>query len=689
MKKRIIAFILVLAMAFIALVGCAYSFAKDDMSKYASIKDSIDGATFAEALMKLVIADGDFTEDEDIRNLKVMDVIQIALAKEADAEDKKTEGVADGYDVVYYCYYCTIEVPGATEGSTETVIVLESNMKESAAIKLQMGLYANKDEDTDDKRELEGVISEALVTFNFSADAYKTITEGKVSEKLTEGKKLIVSYTKTYTPTTTEGNPPSKDKETYSYVELTPEDDEYLYEFLTKADNDVEIGKTKNPAKTEITDAGYEYEVSYSGVKVQWITESGRELDGSFKEVTYTTDKKVKDNRGIERNLKDLEITYHVFPVYFIETPELNATNILNTLLKSSLTAAEDKNEDGDFEDDDDVKGSLECFENLDYKYTDPETNETQTLNELVKKLAELNKTLTDKEKALTDAEKKLDDAEAAVETAGGEDKATQTQKDALAAAKKAVEDAEKEVATAKTDVGNQTDKIFAITVEGDSIQDIIRKDYVKAEYDKLETTYKSEIKANLAVEIYALLDKYIDYTDNLPKRAVNEMYDRLLNSYKYDYYKGNYSSTSTSTVTNYDYYQQKGKLLGFLKAQDELKLAADATMKDAKAAIRKQAEEEIRDIVAIYVLADLYDISLTKDEEEAAESLAEYYNYIFGGDVVVVDDFKHADLFDKVMNHILEENEDDESTDNHVKYVRVDYTIKVETEEDTENEGE
>ena len=48
MKKRIIAFILVLAMAFIALVGCAYNFAKDDMSKYASMKDTLDGATFAE-----------------------------------------------------------------------------------------------------------------------------------------------------------------------------------------------------------------------------------------------------------------------------------------------------------------------------------------------------------------------------------------------------------------------------------------------------------------------------------------------------------------------------------------------------------------------------------------------------------------------------------------------------------------
>ena len=38
MKKRIISLILVVAMAFLALTGCAYNYAKDDMSKYATFK---------------------------------------------------------------------------------------------------------------------------------------------------------------------------------------------------------------------------------------------------------------------------------------------------------------------------------------------------------------------------------------------------------------------------------------------------------------------------------------------------------------------------------------------------------------------------------------------------------------------------------------------------------------------------
>ena len=69
---------------------------------------------------------------------------------------------------------------------------------------------------------------------------------------------------------------------------------------------------------------------------------------------------------------------------------------------------------------------------------------------------------------------------------------------------------------------------------------------------------------------------------------------------------------------------------------------------------------------------------------------MAEYYEYIFGSEVVSKDDFIHSELFDKVMNHILEIDEDGEDAENKNKviYSRVDYTIKEETEED-ETEGE
>ena len=51
MKKRIISLILVLATAFLTLTGCAFNYAKSDMSKYANF----DAAAFREALKNISI----------------------------------------------------------------------------------------------------------------------------------------------------------------------------------------------------------------------------------------------------------------------------------------------------------------------------------------------------------------------------------------------------------------------------------------------------------------------------------------------------------------------------------------------------------------------------------------------------------------------------------------------------------
>ena len=68
MKKRIISLILVVATLLLTLAGCAYSYAKDDMTKYATF----DEGAFFTALNNLVIADGDFGTDETKRQEKVI-----------------------------------------------------------------------------------------------------------------------------------------------------------------------------------------------------------------------------------------------------------------------------------------------------------------------------------------------------------------------------------------------------------------------------------------------------------------------------------------------------------------------------------------------------------------------------------------------------------------------------------------
>ena len=63
MKKRIISLILVVALAFLTLTGCAYNYAKDDMSKYATL----DTEAFYNALQALSFTEGDFGPDEAAR----------------------------------------------------------------------------------------------------------------------------------------------------------------------------------------------------------------------------------------------------------------------------------------------------------------------------------------------------------------------------------------------------------------------------------------------------------------------------------------------------------------------------------------------------------------------------------------------------------------------------------------------
>ncbi|MBR2344024.1 MAG: hypothetical protein IKA64_07215 [Clostridia bacterium] len=683
MKKRIIALILVTVMALLSLVGCGYSYAKDDMSDYATMNGQIDGKDFAAALLALAIADGDFGTDETVRIEKVNDVIFTALAKEADTEAKKTEGTPDKYDLVYYVYYCTAEVKGETEGSTKTVTLFASNMKQSSAVKVQTGLYSNEGLSKD--------IADAVAAIDFSTYAYKTRTDGTVAE----GDRIVVSYTKTYSTTSTDTSITKPATVTQSYVEIDANHE--LYSQL--------VGKSVNTTVSipdgKETVNGHEFDVKYTGVKVQWVVENSIKI-GEFTDTTYTASKKVKDVNGVEYDIKDVELTYHVFPVYFLETPALDADAVLRTLLGDKIAAAHDHNDDGDFDDDEDDKGSLEIFADLTLKYT-PAEGDAVTLNALVEELAKLQETLTDAKKNTETKQEAFDKAKDAVDKAGGYDKATQAEKDAYDAAKLALEgkpatDTEEKVegakdkeAKAQSDVDAQIEKIFDITPAGEkTIKELIVADYEKSQYDTLLEAYKSELKANLAKAVYETLDKYLVYSGDLPKRAVNDMYDRLMNEYKYDYNEGNYSSTSSSKVSNYDYYKNRGKFLGYLIAQDELKLDKNASMKDAKAAVRRIAEDEVKEIIGVYVLADYYNISLTEEEIDAAENMAEYYEYIFGSEVVSKDDFIHSELFDKVMNHILEIDEDGEDAENKnkVMYSRVDYTIKEETEED-ETEGE
>lgn len=674
MKKRIISFILVIVLSVLALASCAYSYENDDMANYVDFNKT----AFLDALKTLKIEDADFGTDEDTRNNKVIDAIFTTLAGKADTDNKLTEGTPKKYSTYYYCYYATF-----VNDKNETVTVYASSMKESSALKLQLGMSS-----------LEGLnleIANKVKDFELVKDyAYDTDTTSTTKK----GDIVVVTYTRK-----AEGDTKGVTY-TNQIIELT---EDKPAEGAAKTFLNQLVGLTAGSSTgkafegiDEVVD-GKTVKVDYSSVKVNWIIKS--DLDNHL-EVKYTPTKetKVKDVAGNEVDLKDKELTYYIYPAYYLDViSELTAEVIVDTIYGSSISAGKDANEDGDFDDEGDTKPTLDVFGNSGYK------NGEETINAIVKKLAELQATLAEKETALEDAIEDLEKKQAAVDKAGENPAPDLT--DALSAATTAKNKAEGEKTTAENDVKAQVEKLLGCTKSGDTstLEETIIKEYKEARYDSLEATYKSEIKQNLAKVIYGIAKENIKFKKDengnelLPSSEVNKAYNTILNNLKYKFYEGKVEGSSTSSETNYHYYTETKKtgFDGFLRKEYGLKDTEAVSLAYDK--MWAEARENVKDIVIVYTLVGACegDVSVTNEDIEEFKKGWKYYIYFYYSGLT--DDASYympALQLDNVLNYFLEEKAEDDYVEepdfdnNRVQYVRVEYTFKAE-DEDAEGDKE
>lgn len=677
MKKRIISLILVAVMSLLCFASCAYNYAQDDMTKYASF----DKDAFLKALETLVIEDGDFGTVQSIRLEKVQDKIYSTLAGKVDVDNKLYEGIAGKFDVYYYCYYYTAEIDG------ETYYFSTSTMQESKATKIQLGLSSHEG--------LNEKIVEALAGYDLTDKAYKTNTENKTKS----GDTIYVTYTESYSvPKLDDKGEPVLDKDgeqlyeekktTYTLVPVvlptvpTAQEGEEAPKLTFEQQLvDKSVGSVSEiKVKKDVEGNGTEREVKYSSISIGWIVDNETAAT-VITDKTYTEKKEVADTEGVKHDLKDVELQYHIYPVYYNEVAEtLNATLIFMDLIGSSITAKEDF--DGDGEIGEDEEGTLPIFDDETLK------NGEKTISALIEELSELIADYDEAKKALDDAKTAVTKAEDAITKAGGEDKATTTQKNALKTAKEDLDEAQKEFDDQKKKVD---DKITEVLACGEDVESKIVEQYNDYVYEGLEDAYKAELQENLSVEIFALAKKYISYNKDengriiLPWNAVNEAYNRLMNNYRYKFYTGNYtsssssSSTTSSTVSNYKQYN--GDFNAYLRIAAGLK--STSTMQEVYDAIGAEAEESVKDIVLVYTLANIYGDEVAINNEDIDEFKKSFMYillvYQVGEENVDQNDFIHAIQFDKVMDHILEIDEsDDESDSLVVKFKRLQYTIKV-----------
>lgn len=614
MKKRILGLILVVVMLTLSLVSCGYSYKEDDLSKYATF----DKAAFEAALAALEIENGEFLEDEEKRNELVMDSIYEALVGKVDKEDKTTDGILAEHDKLYFCYYATAVVEGVEH------VFYASTMKESAAVNVQFGLS--------DTEGFYKEVEKAFVNKDITDMIYKTTSSGKA----TAGKTAYVSYVVEYDTVTSTGAT--------------------AVEKITVTNERVVLGDTTNVVAEKLVDSTIGSSIanfttgsketgdlkSYSSVKVNWVVD-----EGTYVQIDYTpfdTSTKLTNTHGKKDiEVKDVEFSYYVYPVYYLDVEDFNADSIMKLLL-SSFTKADE-------EDAEKTVGYIPSFTGKDdilKAITDLKSALTTAESEYDKKVSE--------EKTASDA---LDTAK----KAGGENP-TDAQKETITKAEQSLETAKANTATAKKSVDdaevNLANKLNELY--GTVSQETIVEEYKKTVYDDLLDKYNTEIKNNLAKAIWDAAKAASNVTE-APRAAVQQVYDKLIESHTYTFHTGTYDSSAS--VSNWNQY--KGNFRAYLIA-----VTGGKDYQNAKEEVWQDAIDYVKPIVTIYYVAEQYGVEITdedfKEFKEDEESSYSYYEHYYGDEDVLV-----AIQFDKLMNHFLESETDENGK---VTYKKITFTF-------------
>ena len=641
MKKRIIAAIVATVMTVLSLVSCGagFSFVNEDLNGYVTF----DETAFKEALAKIEIEDGDFTTDETVRQQKVIDdlyaSLTAAMIKAVGDEDKLTSGVPSARDVIYFCYYCVDEATGDVYYTSQMndSTVTASSTKAKHVIQLA---------DFDDEDELQAAIAEAVLAAieagrevsKYEMDATKgTVVNTKTEEGKTPDK-VMVSYKVQYElpavdeetgePILDDEGQPTYDSFTkvVKYEELDLGGSDPLAVFLrgdkvtmsvgnnayvTEGEGDAAV-KKYSFAVTEDVGENTGVTCTYSEFNVQWIIEEKpAEAFVAVKHTPYSTVNKVEPdnahNSNATNDLNDVELTYYIYPTYYVSVPELDATTIIKNIVGADVSTS-----------------TVELFESEEYK------NGDETIKALVETLDKLwaededtlkaaKVTVGSEEKTLSDLKKAYDDAAAAVKAAG--DNATEEQEKAETDTKKAYDDA------LDAEIDKQIAKILASTstAEGAKVaSEVVLEQYKELTYDGLKDAYDNDIIEKVGTAVWELIDKYgaiLAYPEDL----VEEFVDHLYEGYENDFYTGD----KDSSTTNYDHY---GDLDTFLK---------DKVGDDIDAGLKKEAEAAIAPMLKIYAAAKAL-------EDDAVIALPTYVDADIAAGVYDADYEDNADLSDK-----------------------------------------
>ena len=762
MKKRLIALVLAVVMCVLALVGCGeYDYSKAKLEKCTTV--DVEG--FKAALKALTVEDGDFTNEEAERQKQVHDMILRSLfnSDNMDLTERK-ERSYDNADVLFYAYYVTAKKDGKdlvfdfdfayndrSTGKQNQLADTSMIMKQTGGYKylpyVQAGLYDN-DEDVVAKAILEAMKDKDIKDYLYSVNTTK-------GEQVKAGDFVIVSFSYKYTDVA--GNETTKTVSDLP-VRIPAVGEDYtvpaavseLEEFGTFVEKLIGVGignekptlyTTPAPEVAEGETAPAYAKAEYTKVTVKGVVDAKEKItltigDDEGEEKVYETTK-FKDIFGTEHDLTDVELTYHVFPAFYVDV-EYTAEAILTVFYGSQIATdllpifgseeykAEYANENEEILTDT-LKNHIERFKAKQATYetklaafkkaeasfeTAKEAleaakiavEEAEKAYEASKKNAEdATKVVAEKLAALEAANKAVEEAQAAYDAAlaGGDQteianklEALNAAKDAATAAdeahKKAVEDetskktlaeqqekllngdpnggsetvkkgkkgeledaeaaykkadetlngakavaddpntdedetkeevkgAKKEFDEAKT----ARDGILEVVMSAKSdkegavaIETAIKNDFEEFVYDTAEEEYFNEIHTALINEVANTINRFVkvDRT-KVPKKAIKEVYKKLYEQHKMDFFNSASDDTATSPYVIYG-----GDFKTYMCAKTGV-----TTYSDAKDVLWAQATEHVIVIIKIYRAAQVLGYEYTKEEFKAEHDKSEY----------------------------------------------------------------
>ncbi len=441
--------------------------------------------------------------------------------------------------------------------------------------------------------------------------------------------------------------------------------------------------------------------VTFKNIKLHYAVAEPTNAGGI--EVKYTPyteapeagkEHKLTDIYGAKHDIDQVELTYHIFPVYYLDVQDMTAENIAEKF--SSALASKNSSDSTKFafptlnneafKNGDVTLGDLVDDPDVAYNEKDDATAQDKyDLVALVSLKTAKDKIVEEKLKALTTAQNKLYEEEI---------KSSPTQA-TLTTLRENVDKAAKEYDTALTAANAAKTKLDAkikLIVEATdgttAAADAIMADYKQYKYDRLEATYESNLRILIEKEVYSLVygkDSTIEFK-SLPKRAVKDAYKALMNEYKYTFYEKSHDSGAKDDKGNaiqISYYKEyNGKFNDFLVAESKTLVGTQADdLEHFEQLVEDKAKETVKEIMVIYLLAEVIgeDVQLTKDEKKNIKNYNEQMKALyaqFGSSYnVSLDGEMHAAQFDKIFEYIVEldpvmkDGEEVKRNDGSVKY--------------------